>query len=362
MSRDDVDAIVAAIREHGDGTPESHARDLARRLNALEGEPDDAIERIAVFSEGRRWLRASVLPILDERAAARLASRLLAWPADFRADRRDRTTPEVARQLSRDALLSSVQLLAGSNAASVYWQRLAELGSDEIIEAALRVMSGADTIARATLLHILLLDPYGPLRLPAEAEQRLLVAALADVDPEIRGLAAELAMEIAPDVLLEAPERHPLDESERLRAAYWSAALAHRPEDATEQATQMVTDETAALDARRSALAAIGEQLRTRQVAPVLAAMVAHPDPVLAGDAADLMWRLHRNPAIAQAAARSPHDPVRELAERLLHPERGSPAAGGSRPGDPTRTTDIYQEMLEQMQTRPHPDEEPKRP
>jgi hypothetical protein len=362
MSRDDVDTIVAAIREYGDGTPESLARDLARRLDTLEGDPGDAIERLAGLPEGRRWLRASVLPILNERAAARLASRLLSWSDDFRPDRRDRTTLDVARRLSRDDLLASTQLLAGSNAASVFWQRLAELGNDALIDAALRVMSRAGTLARETMLHTLLLDPFGPLRLPAEAEYRLLVAALADSDPEIRGLAAELAMEIAPELLLETPERHPLDESERLRAAYWTVALAHRPEDATEQAIELVTDETATLDARRSALAAIGEQLRTRQAAPVLSAMVAHPDPVLAGDAADLMWRLHRNPAVAQAAARSPHQPVRELAERLLHPERGSPAAGGSRPGDPTRTADIYQEMLERMQASPNSDDESDKP
>ena len=40
-------------------------------------------------------------------------------------------------------------------------------------------------------------------------------------------------------------------------------------------------------------------------------------------------------------------DQVREIAEALLDPRRGSPAAGGSRPGDPTRTLDIFKALLE---------------
>jgi len=37
---------------------------------------------------------------------------------------------------------------------------------------------------------------------------------------------------------------------------------------------------------------------------------------------------------------------VRETAERLLDPLRGSPAAGGNRPGSPTDTSAIFEELL----------------
>ena len=64
---------------------------------------------------------------------------------------------------------------------------------------------------------------------------------------------------------------------------------------------------------RRSALLALGQALPTEQIAPLLALLVAHPEPGLAEDAADLLWRQHRHPLVAQAAARSPHPAVREI-------------------------------------------------
>jgi hypothetical protein len=54
------------------------------------------------------------------------------------------------------------------------------------------------------------------------------------------------------------------------------------------------------------------------------------------------------------AAQVSPHLSVREIAEHLLDPNRGSPSAGGSRPGDPTRpdATQIYGDLLQQLEER----------
>jgi hypothetical protein len=49
------------------------------------------------------------------------------------------------------------------------------------------------------------------------------------------------------------------------------------------------------------------------------------------------------------AAADSRHEPVRELALFLLDPYRGSPAAGGSRPGDPT-AGDIFAELARRLE------------
>jgi hypothetical protein len=350
MTHDDRDLAAESAPQGDTDERERMAAGVIERLNAGE-HPDDVAEAFATDASGRRWLRRRVLPALDAHAASRLASWLLAWPHDFRADRRDRSTLHVVERLQMNDLVAHALTLAGSNAASIFWSRVAELGGDAVAEIAANVLASADASTRETTLHTMLLDPYGDLRLSGDVERRLLETAIADDDPEVRGLAAELAMETAPDLLLGAPERHERDVSERLRAAYWMAAFAHDLDGAAARASSLVTDETAPLDARRSALVAAGETLRTRDAAPLLAGMVAHPDPVLAGDAANLMWRLHRNPAIAQAAARSPHAPVRAIAERLLHPEMGSPAAGGSRPGDPTRTVDIYEQMLRQLES-----------
>jgi hypothetical protein len=82
----------------------------------------------------------------------------------------------------------------------------------------------------------------------------------------------------------------------------------------------------------------------------VLSYAVLQPDSALAGDAADLLHDLHRHPAIAEAAQRSPHSAAREVAAYLLDPYRGSPAAGGSRPGDPLRGGDIFDELVRRLE------------
>ncbi|HVX29163.1 MAG TPA: hypothetical protein VHA53_01690, partial [Nitrolancea sp.] len=76
------------------------------------------------------------------------------------------------------------------------------------------------------------------------------------------------------------------------------------------------------------------------------------PVRALAEVATDLLWTYHRSPSIAIAAAESPHESVRATAARLLNPQTGSPAAGGSRPGAPERGPDIYQEMLKGYEQR----------
>jgi hypothetical protein len=49
---------------------------------------------------------------------------------------------------------------------------------------------------------------------------------------------------------------------------------------------------------------------------------------------------------------------VRDIAAFLLDPYRGSPAAGGSRPGDPTNS-DIFAEMMRQLDDRSDEGNEP---
>jgi hypothetical protein len=136
------------------------------------------------------------------------------------------------------------------------------------------------------------------------------------------------------------------DSSERVRTAAWDAAFATDFETSRDAALALLADETAPIDARRTALMALSALLSTLEIAPVLEAIVVHPERALAEVAADLLWAYHRSPSIAQAAAESPHESVREAARQLLNPQTGSPAAGGSRPGAPERSHDIYKEMM----------------
>jgi hypothetical protein len=150
------------------------------------------------------------------------------------------------------------------------------------------------------------------------------------------------------------------DESERVRGVVWRAALRVDRSATVERAVTLLSDEWAPVLVRRSALDALGTDLPTSQMADLLAFFVVHPDHDLAADAANLLYRQHRNPITAEAARASPHPDVREIAERLLDPSRGSPAAGGSRPGDPTRSsTDIYADMLRQLEEKTGNQNEP---
>jgi hypothetical protein len=323
----------------------AHDREELARAIAAMPEPAALIEALLPYPEARRWMRGTLLDRLDPDVAAVLAERLLACPADFTAGRRDRTTPAVIRHLPLDSLRRHATSLAGGNAASAFWERLAAAGTETLIPAAIDVLTGGEPVARETTLHLLLLDPYSPLRLSPDDQGRLLAAALSDPDEEVRGLAAELAAETDPDRLLHDRTRWVRDPSERVRMAAWDVAFVAGSEQAAEEAALLLGDEAAPLAARRSALIALGDYLPTPEFAPLLALIVVHPNRELAEDAGNLLWTRHRTPIAAQAAAGSPHAAVREIAERLLHPQLGSPAAGGSRPGAPGGY-DIYQEML----------------
>ena len=84
------------------------------------------------------------------------------------------------------------------------------------------------------------------------------------------------------------------------------------------------------------------------EIVELLAFFVQHPNEELALDAAGLFYNHHRNPVIAEAALLSPHEQVRDIGTRLMDPYRGSPAAGGSRPGDPTGA-DVFADMLRKL-------------
>jgi hypothetical protein len=293
----------------------------------------------------RRWSRAFLLQRLTPEQSAQLAERLLRWPDDFRIERRDRSTANVVAVLSEDQIHRHLLELSGSNCALALWERIAQHGSEAVMSASTEVFRSGTALARETTLHLLVLDPYGPGYLSNEQQDKLLVWALDDADAEIRGLAAEVIAAEKSEVLLERWEEAPRDESERVRMAFWRAALAYRPDDALEAAGALALDWSKPHEARRTALLALGENTPTRSIATLLSTILSGEDEVLAEDAAQLMWRYHRAPDIANAASESKFESVRDLGNRLLHPEMGSPAAGGSRPGDPTRTTDIFRQI-----------------
>lgn len=322
--------------------------DAIARLSGWPGERRrDWIERLLAFPSGRRWLRARLLAVLEPSERAELAERMLGWPEDFDPAHRDPSTGQVVQALSDEAVSTALAWLAGSNAAAALWERLAADGRATLREAALRVLREGTLLARETMLYLLFVSSELARDLSAEDRALILAAALRDPDPQVRGVAAELAAEMCPDLLLTDLDSCLRDGSERVRASAWAVAFSIDPESATERAAELVGDEHAPLAVRRSALLALGEALPTEQIAPLLALLVAHPEPGLAEDAADLLWRLHRHPLVAQAAARSPHPTVREIGERLLHPERGSPAAGGDRPGAPVSGVGFYRRLLE---------------
>lgn len=349
-----VDETATLLR----GQPEREAKGhagvdrgaLARQVTNWTAEDRAALIEAVISDAGaRRWLRAELLPRLRPTEAADLARRSLAWPDDFAIDRRDRSTVAVVRHLSLDELRDRVSWLAGTNVASALWRRLAYEDEARIADLALRVMRAGDPVARETTLHLLLLDPYQPVRFEGQERLNLLALALEDAEAEVRGLAADVLADEAPERLWPNLARWQRDPSERVRMAAWDAAFARDPALAGADAAALAGDEAAPLDARRSALIAVGTTLTTAEVAPLLAAMVMHPEQTLAEDAANLLWAHHRTPMVAEAAAHSPHPTVRAIGERLLHPDIGSPAAGGSRPGAPADRPDIYDQMLRRL-------------
>ncbi|HET7037633.1 MAG TPA: hypothetical protein VFI42_18250 [Thermomicrobiaceae bacterium] len=338
--------------------------DLARAILAGEAPPGAGVEvaawpaprrraLLAALSQsapGRRWLRGELLPRLPGRAAAALAARLIGYPADFSPTHRDRTTPRVVAALSLAELRRQAPFLAGGNAASALWERLRDAAPASLAAVARGAMARGSALARETTLTLLLLDPDFAGALTPPERRRLLAAALQDAAEEVRGLAGELTLDHWPERLVEEGGRWRRDSSERLRMASWDAAFALEPARAAEEAAALLADESAPLEARRSALVALGSALPTREVAPLLALAVTHPEPLLAQDAANLLWSFHRAPVVAEAAARSPHEGVRAIAERLLHPEHGSPAAGGSRPGAPSPSDDLYEQFRRELE------------
>jgi HEAT repeat protein len=189
---------------------------------------------------------------------------------------------------------------------------------------------------------------------PRSERGTVAIAALRSSEPSIRGLAAEYVASTDPALMLGSFDEHIRDPSERVRGVTWVAALELARDDAARIAIELVSDDTEPVDVRRSALVAIGTHLPTGDLVDVLALLVVHPDARLAGDAADLLFQRHRHPVVAEAARHSPHERVREIAEYLLDPLRGSPAAGGSRPGGPTRqdASSIFSDMIQRIEER----------
>lgn len=320
---------------------------LADEIARLAGADRDALlAPLLDDPAGRRWLRGALLPALATDAAEALAIRLLTYRGDFAREHRDATTPAVIARLPLATLHAEAPALADGNAATALWERLSQDGTETVLAAARRVLQEGSPAAREATVYVLLLDPYDPLSLTGPARISLLDLALDDPDDEIRGLAAEVAAEEAPDLLQRRGAEALRDPSQRVRMAAWYIAFATDPEAAAANAERMIGDEDAPLPARRSALLALGESLPTARIEPLLAALVVHPNAELAEDAAQLLWSRHRSPVIATAAAESPHPAVREIAQRLLDPTRGSPLAGGFRPGADAQGYDFYERLF----------------
>lgn len=306
----------------------------------------DLVRRLLVESLGRRWLRGVLLAELAPAEAATLVERLRTFTGDFEVNRRDSTTANLVHALPLAELMRDAPFWAGSNAAEAFWRRLLNERPDELPAIAQRVLDGGEPAARETTLALLLVDPYSDVRLDGAGRIAVLRSALDDRDDEVRGLAADVLAEEAPEELASCVSRLMLDASERVRVAVWDAAMAVDFEAAREAALALLAHDEAMLDARRSALLALSAVMSTPEIAPILEVLVVHPERALAEVAMDLLWTYHRSPSIAMAAAESPHESVRAAAARLLNPQTGSPAAGGSRPGAPEYGRDIYREML----------------
>jgi hypothetical protein len=295
---------------------------------------------------GRRWLRD------DPALTTELADRLLAFESDFRQPRRDRSLARAVERASATAIDAHVSALAAGPAATALWGRLSA-EPEALGRRATVLVAGNDATAAEATLHLLVLDPRDPFGVGNDARLEIAAGALDAEAASVRGLAAEFLAEQAPAILERRLQRLLADESERVRGVVWGSALRVNRQATVERAATLLADESAPVLIRRSALNALGSTLPTSQMADLLSYFVVHPDHELAADAANLLYRQHRNPITAEAARDSPHADVREVAEQLLDPLRGSPAAGGSRPGDPTRSSaDIYADMIRQLEEK----------
>lgn len=311
--------------------------------------PERVVDLALKTPTGRRWLRG-----LSD-LGSQLADRLLAFESDFRSQRRDSTLGREVRAASIEVLLDHSAAIVAGAAATELWTRLAPT-PDQLTEIAVAIVSSDDAAAAENTLYLLILDTVDPYSLGAERRATIARAGLAATESSIRSLAAEYLFDNDVAVLAESVERLVFDGDERVRGLAWSAGFRTRPGETFDVATKILGDESANMQVRRSALAAIGTHLQTSDVVDLLTFFVAHPTEQLALDAGNLLYRLHRHPTIATAAAQSSHESVREIGQFLLDPYRGSPAAGGSRPGDPT-TSDIFAQMIRQTESPDEGDE-----
>ncbi|MFW6075449.1 MAG: HEAT repeat domain-containing protein [Chloroflexota bacterium] len=302
------------------------------------------VEEIAKTTAGRRWIRANATVTTE------VADRLLAYEDDFTTQRRDLTLSRVIDRASQDALLARAGVIAGGAGARALWQRLAADRVD-IASVAIQVLEARHSEASRATVSLLVLDPLDAHSVGHEGRVAIATAALDAEDDEARSAAAQfLATESAESVatrLVQLVE----DPAPAVRASAWQAGLRVKAAESWELIVELLGDEGQDISVRRSALQAAGQHLPTAQVEDILAFFVVHPNADLAMDAATLFHGLHRSPVVAEAAIRSPHEGVRDVANRLMDPYQGSPAAGGSRPGDPT-SGDAYARMLRLLESR----------
>jgi len=307
-------------------------------------EPDAVIPEAFGSPTGRHWLR-SLQDLNPE-----IAIELLGFIDDFHSTRRDRTLTAVVDVAPLEALLTHVDSLAQGSAATAFWSRL-QANRELLVETASSILAGDNIPAAETTVYLLVLDPIDPYGIGSDGRARIARQGLKSPAAPVRSLAAEYLFDHNPSVLAETFLALVHDDDERVRGLGWSAAIRFETSGALDLANRILGDDGEPISSRRSALAAIGTSFDTSDVVELLADMVVHQNQEIAVDAANLLYRLHRHPTIAMAAITSPHQKVREIGEFLLDPYRGSPAAGGSRPGDPT-DSDMFARLIRETEER----------
>lgn len=315
---------------------------------------NDRDRQLIESPDGRRELRAT--PELSPE----LADQLLSYEDDFRSSRLDHTLGRTVQRASHQALLDHAAAIAAGAAATDLWQRLAS-DTDQLNQLARSIAQSAAPPAPRATVSLLVLDPLDPFDLGQEGQSEIAQAALQSNDQDARGLAAEFLSDAAPERVLPHLEELVHDLDERVRGYSWQAGFQADAQASWDLVVSIAGDERAALDVRRSALVAAGRHLPTSQVEDLLAYFVIHPTEELARDAAQLFYLYHRTPVIATAAMQSPHSTVQDVARTLMDPYRGSPAAGGSRPGDPTGG-DAFANFLRQLGNEADETDEPEHP
>jgi hypothetical protein len=332
--------IVAAINA-------GCAPDHSALATLPDSQREEAIRELLGSQAGRRWLRSN--PTLD----LHLANTLLGFEDDFRQHRRDGSLAATVAHADRAALREHAAAIAAGPAGYALWRHMAH-NREWLVETALSLVTSADAEAAEATLYHLVLDPLDQFSLGHDVRGRIASGALSSPSARVRGTAAEFLAADLPAELLSAFDELVNDPDERVRGIVWTCALQLARADARDLAISTISDESTPVPIRRSALIAAGTHLPTADLIDLLSILVVHPIEELALDAAMLLHDHHRHPAIATAAQNSPHAEVRRIADDLLDPFRGSPAAGGSRPGDPTRAdaTEIFADMLRQIEER----------